>query len=110
MTGELSGIINFFKIIIYFLDNHDIVSVHMYEQEYARVERLEELKNRDTIDPYAESVEAPRDRVDDVKPSRLGTFGTIVFTILGICAVIALIIFSIIYFQKSQERSRKRFY
>lgn len=82
----------------------------MYEQEYARVERPDELKNRDNIDPFAKEVELVRDRIDDAKPSKLGWFGTIVFLVLGITAVIVVIVFSVIYFQKSQERARKRFY
>ena len=34
-------------------DTHDVISVRVFEQEYARVEKPFEV-NRDTMDPYAQ--------------------------------------------------------
>ncbi|VDM42339.1 unnamed protein product [Toxocara canis] len=90
-------------------DNHDIVSVKMFEQEFAHVEKEGEV-NRRNIEPAAEFAASPRDHVEDPRPSKLGWLGTTVLLIIGILVVVAVLGFGLIFLQKRQERSRKRFY
>ena len=80
----------------------------MFEQEFTRVEREEEM--RGGFEPHADQVAAPRDHIDDRRPSRLGWFGTIILILVGAVAVIAALGFGLAFFQKRQERARKRFY
>uniref|UniRef100_A0A183C4B6 L-type lectin-like domain-containing protein n=1 Tax=Globodera pallida TaxID=36090 RepID=A0A183C4B6_GLOPA len=90
-TGELS-------------DNHDVLSVRMFEQEYARVEKPFESVNRDSMDPIA----APRDHVPDRRPSKLGWIGSIFLVLIGLAVVVGVLGFGLFFFQKRQERARKR--
>uniref|UniRef100_A0A914ZL46 L-type lectin-like domain-containing protein n=1 Tax=Parascaris univalens TaxID=6257 RepID=A0A914ZL46_PARUN len=90
-------------------DNHDIVSVKMFEQEFAHVEKEGEL-NRQDIEPAADFAASPRDHVEDPRPSKLGWLGTTVLLIIGIVVVVAVLGFGLVFLQKRQERSRKRFY
>lgn len=90
-------------------DNHDIVSVKMFEQEFSRVEKLGEPNRRDVI-PHAEFTASPRDHVDDPSPSKLGWLGTICLVVVGIVIVVAALGFGFVFFQKKNERQRKRFY
>lgn len=90
-------------------DTHDLKSVRMFEQEYARVEKPFET-NSDKIEPFASNFAAPRDHVPDRKPSKLGWIGTIFLIIIGIVVVVGVLGFGFIFLQKRQERSRKRFY
>jgi lectin, mannose-binding 2 len=107
-TGDLSGIpSNFF--LISFLDNHDVLSVKMFEQEYQRVEKEKEI-NRQNIEPSADFIAAPRDHVDTPKPSKLGWIGTVLLVIIGIVVVVLVLGFGFAYMQNRSERSRKRFY
>jgi mannose-binding lectin 2 len=90
-------------------DNHDIVAVRMYEQEYARAERFGEV-NHAQIEPSADNVAAPRDHVDAPRPSKLGWIGTTLLVIIGIVVIVLGLGFGVLFLQKRQERSRKRFY
>ncbi|VDK42827.1 unnamed protein product [Anisakis simplex] len=90
-------------------DNHDILMVKMYEQEFARVEKEGDV-NRRNIEPAAEYAASPRDHIDAPRPSKLGWFGTIILLIIGIVVVVAVLGFGIVFLQKRQERTRKRFY
>ncbi|KAI1725627.1 legume-like lectin family domain-containing protein [Ditylenchus destructor] len=90
-------------------DNHDVISIRMFEQEYTRVERLDEI-NSDAINPHADNIAAPRDHVDDRRPSNLGWIGTTLLIIIGIVVVVGFLGFGFVFLQKRQERSRKRFY
>lgn len=90
-------------------DNHDIISVKMFEQEFARVEKEGE-GDRSAINPEADFIAAPRDHVHDPKPSKLGTFGTFFLIFIGIIVIAGLLIFGVAYFHQRNERSRKRFY
>lgn len=90
-------------------DNHDVISVKMFEQEFAHVERDGEGNRKDVV-PQAMFKAAPRDHVDDPAPSKLGWFGTIVLVIFAIAAVGGAVGFGIVFFQKGRERQRKRFY
>jgi len=90
-------------------DNHDVISIRMFEQEYVRIEGSEQGK-RESIDPFAESVSAPRDHVVDKRPSKLGWIGTIFLIIVAIVLIVGVLGFGLFFFQQRQERSRKRFY
>ncbi|KAF7629283.1 L-type lectin-like domain-containing protein [Meloidogyne graminicola] len=90
-------------------DTHDLLSVRMFEQEYARVEKPFET-NSDKIEPFASNIAAPRDHIPDKKPSKLGWIGTIFLIIIGIVVIVGVLGFGFIFLQKRQERSRKRFY
>uniref|UniRef100_A0A915CY95 L-type lectin-like domain-containing protein n=1 Tax=Ditylenchus dipsaci TaxID=166011 RepID=A0A915CY95_9BILA len=57
-TGELS-------------DNHDIHSIRTFEQEFTRVERQDEA-DTNAINPEAQNIAAPRDHIQDKRPSNLG--------------------------------------
>jgi len=91
-------------------DNHDIVSVRMFEQGYAHVEPPDESALGAGFEPHADDIAAPRDHVPDKRPSRLGWFGTILLVIVGIAILVGVLGFGFAFFQKHQERSRKRFY
>ncbi|MFH4980074.1 hypothetical protein AB6A40_006783 [Gnathostoma spinigerum] len=95
-TGELS-------------DNHDLISIKMFEQEYVRMEGPGDVDRR-SIEPRAQFYAAPRDHIDDPRPSKLGWFGTFILMIVAIAVIVVALGFGIIFIQKSQERSRKRFY
>lgn len=90
-------------------DNHDIIAVKMFEQEFARVEREGE-GDRSQINPEADFIAAPRDHADDPKPSKLGTVGTFFLVFIGIIVIVGLVIFGAAYLHQRNERSRKRFY
>jgi len=90
-------------------DNHDVISVKMFEQEYDRVERALEGDGRGIV-PEAEVFAAPRDHISDPKPSKLGTFGTIILVLVAVVVIAGLLIFGVAYFHQRNERSRKRFY
>ncbi|KAL3092372.1 hypothetical protein niasHS_007581 [Heterodera schachtii] len=96
-TGELS-------------DNHDVLSIRMFEQEFARVEKPFESANRDSVEPFAENIAAPRDHVPDRRPSKLGWIGSIFLILIGLAVVVGVLGFGLFFFQKRQERARKRFY
>ncbi|GMT06902.1 hypothetical protein PENTCL1PPCAC_29076 [Pristionchus entomophagus] len=95
-TGELS-------------DAHDIISVKMFEQEFSRVERLDEI-NSDRIVPHAEFQATPRDHSDDPKPSKLGFVGTVILVLIGVVVVVGVLGYGVLYFKNKNERQRKRFY
>ncbi|CAD6188954.1 unnamed protein product [Caenorhabditis auriculariae] len=90
-------------------DNHDIISVKMFEQEFAHVERVGEMNRRDVV-PHADFTASPRDHVVDPKPSSLGWFSTIVLIIVGVVVVVGGVIFGVVYIQKKNDRQKKRFY
>uniref|UniRef100_A0A7E4UQN5 L-type lectin-like domain-containing protein n=1 Tax=Panagrellus redivivus TaxID=6233 RepID=A0A7E4UQN5_PANRE len=90
-------------------DNHDVIAVKMFEQEYARVERQNE-GDRQGIEPEADFVAAPRDHVTDSRPSQLGWFGIIGLIVIAVVLIGGLLFFGVSYFQQRNERSRKRFY
>ncbi|EYC20050.1 hypothetical protein Y032_0023g842 [Ancylostoma ceylanicum] len=90
-------------------DNHDVIGVKMFEQEFAHVDRAGETDRKDVV-PNAAFKAAPRDHIDDPQPSKLGWFGTIVLVIVGIVVLVGALGFGVIFFQKRSERQRKRFY
>ncbi|XP_059171508.1 vesicular integral-membrane protein VIP36-like [Physella acuta] len=91
-------------------DNHDIISVKFYE---LATDSKEQEAVYDGL-PEAQSMEPPRDRVDDNKGSyllgNLTGWKLLVIIILLIIGVGVCVMVGIIIFQKQQENSRKRFY
>lgn len=90
-------------------DAHSVVSIKMFEQDFAHVDRADET-NRRNIVPRAQFQAAPRDHVDDPRPSKLGWFGTLLLIIVGCVVLVGGLGFGVIFFQKRSERQRKRFY
>ncbi|XP_046992560.1 vesicular integral-membrane protein VIP36 isoform X2 [Schistocerca americana] len=89
-------------------DNHDILSVRLYELDMPSDPKDEE--DRSQISPSAAFFEPPRDHVEDPKPSSLSGLKIFILMLLGTLAVIAFIVIGIMFYQKHQENSRKRFY
>lgn len=86
-----------------------MVAIKVFEQEFARVDK-EGDSNWQNIEPAAKFAASPRDHVDAPRPSKLGWMGTLLLLIVAI-AVIALVLgFGLVFLQKRNERSRKRFY
>ncbi|XP_053619368.1 vesicular integral-membrane protein VIP36 isoform X2 [Plodia interpunctella] len=87
-------------------DNHDIISIKMYE-----LDLLENVKEEDrsNIIPSAISFEAPRERIEDSKPAMSG-FKTFLYMMLIAIVIIVLVVLGIMWYQKRQEHSRKRLY
>ncbi|EDO48712.1 predicted protein [Nematostella vectensis] len=96
-------------------DNHDIISMKLYEVDIPEVVRTTETNGKQIdytqIVPHADGAESYRDHVDDVKGSfspRVARIFTWVFWIALIaCVCIGIAIFM---YHKQQEDSRKRFY
>ncbi|CAL1547677.1 unnamed protein product [Lymnaea stagnalis] len=92
-------------------DNHDVISIKFYDLD------TDDGKNVDVGYhglPEAQSMEPPRDRVDDSKGSyllgNLTGWKLVVIIILLIIGIAVCAMVGIIIFQKQQENSRKRFY
>lgn len=94
-TGDLSDI-------------HDIMSVRLYELDLPDDPKEEE--DRSQISPSAAFFESPRDHVEDPKPSSLNGIKIFLLMLVGTLAVIACVVIGIMFYQKHQENSRKRFY
>ncbi|XP_066998715.2 vesicular integral-membrane protein VIP36 [Anabrus simplex] len=94
-TGDLSDI-------------HDVLSVRLYELDIPDDPKEEE--DRSQISPSAAFFEPPRDHVDDPKPSSLSGIKVFVLMLIGALAIIACVVVGIMFYQKHQENSRKRFY
>lgn len=89
-------------------DNHDVISVKMYELDLAD-DQAEPLEDRSNIIPSASVFEAPREHVDDPKPSS-GGFWLFLSMLLIVLALCACGVGGLAFYQKRQEQSRKRFY
>ncbi|EJD75847.1 hypothetical protein LOAG_17099 [Loa loa] len=92
-------------------DYHDIISIRMFEQEFAHVQDGTAV----TLDPrqrepYAQNVAAPRDHVDQPPASKLGWIGTTVLVILGGGLCVLVLWFGVIFVNHRQQMSKKRFY
>ncbi len=94
---------------LHFPDNHDVIAVKMFEQEFAHVERAGEV-DRSQIVPQAEFAAAPRDHTVDPRPSKLGWFGTALLVVVAIVVIVGALGLGLVFLQKRSERSRKRFY
>nr|CAI5819486.1 unnamed protein product [Callosobruchus analis] len=89
-------------------DNHDIMSVRLFELDLPDDPETDE--DRSNIIPSAVFFEPPRDHVDDPKPSSLSGIKIFLLMLLGSIAIVACIVMGIMFYQKQQEKSRKRFY
>ncbi|XP_058450946.1 vesicular integral-membrane protein VIP36 isoform X2 [Malaya genurostris] len=87
-------------------DNHDLLSIKFFELESPAL--LAEDRSR--IVPSAASFEAPREHKDDPKHSGTSNVKIFFFILLGMLIVVALVVIGIMFYQKHQENSRKRFY
>lgn len=67
-------------------------------------------EDRSNIVPSASFFEPPRDHVDDPKPSSLSGIKIFLLMLLGSIAVVACVVIGIMFYQKHQEKNRKRFY
>lgn len=86
-------------------DAHDVISVKFYELDSP----TDASEDRSNILPAANSFEPPREHVDDPKPS-MGGFKLFLMLLFGVLGVCALGVIGIMFYQKQQEQSRKRFY
>lgn len=89
-------------------DTHDIMSIRLYELDLPDDPKEEE--DRSQISPSAAFFESPRDHVEDPKPSSLNGIKIFLLMLVGTLAVIACVVIGIMFYQKHQENSRKRFY
>ncbi|XP_025834534.1 vesicular integral-membrane protein VIP36-like [Agrilus planipennis] len=89
-------------------DNHDIISVKMYELDQPN--EAEAKEDRSNILPSATYFEPPRDHVDDAKPSSLSGIKIFLLMLVGSIALVACVVLGCMFYQKQQEQSRKRFY
>lgn len=89
-------------------DNHDILSIRLFELDLPDDPRDQE--DRSNILPSAAFYESPREHVDDPKQSALSRIMFFLLMLLGALAIIACIVIAIMWYQKHQENSRKRFY
>ncbi|CAG2054794.1 unnamed protein product [Timema podura] len=89
-------------------DTHDIMSIKLYELDMP--ENPKEEEDRSQISPSATFFEPPRDHVEDPKPSSLSGIKIFLLMLVGTLAVIACVVIGIMFYQKHQENSRKRFY
>lgn len=67
-------------------------------------------EDRSNIVPSATFFEPPRDHVEDPKPSSLSGIKIFFLMLLGSVAIVACVVLGIMFYQKQQEKSRKRFY
>lgn len=88
-------------------DNHDIISFKMYELDL--LDGQSPTEDRSNVQPSAASFEAPRDHIDDPTPTSPGVKIFFMF-LLGAIVLIVLAVLGIMFYQKQQERSRKRLY
>ncbi|XP_071050402.1 vesicular integral-membrane protein VIP36 [Onthophagus taurus] len=88
-------------------DNHDVVSIKLYELD---LPDDNDTEDRSKITPSATFFEPPRDHVDDPKPSALSGFKLFFLMLIGAIAIVACVVIGIMFYQKQQEQSRKRFY
>lgn len=87
-------------------DNHDIIAVKLYELDSSN----DMDEDRSMIEPAAQSFEAPREHIDDPKPQSMSGLKLFLLMLFGVLGVFVCVVMGIIFYQKQQEQSRKRFY
>ncbi|XP_064599814.1 vesicular integral-membrane protein VIP36-like [Liolophura sinensis] len=90
-------------------DNHDIISVKLYELEAPENQKDDPL-DYSKILPSAQNTEPARDRVDDTKTSSFSGWKLLLLIILiiigvGVCGMVGFVLY-----QNKQQHNRKRFY
>jgi mannose-binding lectin 2 len=88
-------------------DNHDIISVKVYELE-APAEQPGE--DRSQIEPSSSWMEPARDHVEDPKPSSMSGVKMFFLLLLGLLGCVVCFVVGVMIYQKQQDNSRKRFY
>lgn len=88
-------------------DNHDILSIRLFELDVP-----EDVSNEDrsNISPSASFFEPPRDHIEDPKPSSLSGVKLFLLMLVGSIAIVACVVIGIMFYQKQQEKTNKRFY
>ncbi|KOX69869.1 Vesicular integral-membrane protein VIP36 [Melipona quadrifasciata] len=89
-------------------DNHDILSIRLFELDLPDDPRDQE--DRSNILPSASYFDAPREHVDDPKQSAFSRIMFFFLMLIAALALIACVVIGIMWYQKHQENSRKRFY
>lgn len=89
-------------------DNHDILSIRLFELDLPN--DLQTNEDRSGILPSATFFESPRDHTEDPKPSSLSGIKIFLLMLVGCIAIVACVVIGIMFYQKQQEQSRKRFY
>ncbi|XP_076295456.1 vesicular integral-membrane protein VIP36 isoform X2 [Lasioglossum baleicum] len=89
-------------------DNHDILSIRLFELDLP--DDPKDQEDRSNILPSAAFYEAPREHIDDPKQSTLSRVMFFLLMLVSALAIIACIVIGIMWYQKHQENSRKRFY
>ncbi|XP_012260312.1 vesicular integral-membrane protein VIP36 [Athalia rosae] len=89
-------------------DNHDVISVRLFELDLPN--DVKDNEDRSNILPSATYFESPREHVDDPKPSSMSGIKMFFLMLVAALALITAVVIGIMYYQKHQENSRKRFY
>ncbi|KAL0277462.1 UNVERIFIED_CONTAM: hypothetical protein PYX00_004728 [Menopon gallinae] len=89
-------------------DNHDIISIRLLELDL--LDDPKDLEDRSNVLPSAAFFEAPRERSEDPKPASWSGVKMFLLMMLASITIIAIVVMGIMYYQKQQENSRKRFY
>ncbi|XP_033343087.1 vesicular integral-membrane protein VIP36 [Megalopta genalis] len=89
-------------------DNHDLLSIRLFELDLP--DDPKDQEDRSNILPSAAFYEAPREHIDDPKQSTLSRIMFFLLMLISALAIIACIVIGIMWYQKHQENSRKRFY
>ncbi|XP_060528717.1 vesicular integral-membrane protein VIP36 [Cylas formicarius] len=89
-------------------DNHDIISVRFFELDLP--ENVQANKDKSNIIPSAAFFEPPREHVDDPKPSTLSGIKLFLLMLVVSLVLVASVVLGIIFYQKQQEKGRKRLY
>ncbi|XP_076631088.1 vesicular integral-membrane protein VIP36 [Colletes latitarsis] len=89
-------------------DNHDILSIRLFELDLP--DDPKDQEDRSNILPSAAFYEAPREHVNDPKQSAVSRIMFFFLMLVGVLAIIACVVVAIMWYQRHQENSRKRFY
>ncbi|MCL4133852.1 UNVERIFIED_CONTAM: hypothetical protein GTU68_002407 [Idotea baltica] len=87
-------------------DNHDLISLRLFDLTSPEVD----VEDRSNVSPSASFFEAPRDHVDDPRPSHLTTWKKVLLLIFGVIAICGCVFIGGLFYSKQQEQRRKRFY
>lgn len=90
----------------YFIDNHDIISMKLYQLTVLRSQKEEEEKEEITI-PSVDNIELLRLGEIEEGMSSIAIFFTVLFSMLG---CIFLIVIGLVVYNHWNESRRKRFY
>jgi mannose-binding lectin 2 len=69
-----------------------------------------EEEDRSKIIPSAANSEAPRDHIEDPKPSSLRGLKLLLLIIVGVAAVVGCVFLGLYFYHRNDSVSKKRFY